>query len=210
MPDPRSLLDVYACGLNCGESFADLMMQILHKALAHYAVAHGLDYPEPADGYGCAKMLNDPPVDENQLSFFRHVPDTELVLLPEARITTVSVPADSDTPSTLSLLAASRSIPFQRGMGYYQLTKPEKISDTKEVIVRCAKLDHAGCMGGRAARFGPGIPPCGSKGKAVMVDPAELEEGWTVWVQSTSANRQLEPGTTAVFDVDPSQKWPIG
>ena len=213
LPDPRSILDVDACGLNTSDRFAELIVQTLHKAIAHYASTHNLPYPEPADGYGCAKVMNDPPVEENQLSFFCTVPDTELVLLPESgvtetsRITAVPVPDDESAPVTLSSLAASRSIAYSRGMGYYQLTKPEKVSDSKQVVVR---RDGEACMTGRAARFGPGIPPCGAKGGAVQVDPAELEAGWTVWVQSTSANRRLEPGTTALFDVDPSQKWPIG
>jgi hypothetical protein len=214
LPDPSSSLAVYACGFNISEGSAEVIVRTLHRAIAHYAAGLGLPYPEPPEGYGASRLLDDASSSTAtaQLSFFNHVPDTEVILLPDTRITAIPVPnsPSSSSPPTLSSLAASNSISYRRGMGYYQLTRPEKVSDSKQIIVRCDAVAHTALMGGRAARFGPGIPPCGAKEKAVTVDPAALEKGWTVWVQSTSPNRQLEPGTTALFDVDPSQKWPIG
>ena len=215
LPDPTSNLDVDACGLNTSNAVADVMVDILHTAIAHYASQHGLSHPRPPSGWGRSGPPAGPdnPTSSQQLSFFNTTPDTELILLPLTRITVslVPTPPKDAPPFTLATLASEYSTPFHRGSGYYQLTRPEKVSDTKKIIA--AYHDEPGdgvYMTGKAVRFGPGIPPAGSKGKAVMVDPAELKKGWTVWVQSTSANRQLEPGTRAIYDVHPEKKWPIG
>ena len=208
LPDPTSNLNVDDCGLGITSALAEVIVDVCHTAIAHYASRHGLSHPRPAAGYGTP-----PPggaEDSQAFSFFNTTPDTELILLSLTRITVslVPTPPKEAPPFTLATLASEYSTPFHRGSGYYQLTRPEKVSDTKKIIV---KWEEGGVhMTGGAARFGPGLPPTGSKGKAVMVDPAELKKGWTVWVQSTSANRQLEPGTRAIYDVHPEKKWASG
>ena len=85
---------------------------------------------------------------------------------------------------------------FKKGRGFYQLTKPEVVQDYKEVIVR-RKSDGAFLTGDKVREV-LNIPKSSKKFK---LDLAELTD-FDIFVQSTSVNRVLLPGTEFLYEVD--------
>lgn len=82
---------------------------------------------------------------------------------------------------------------FKTGRGFYEFTKPEKISDKKEVVL----VDKtSGDM-----FTGPEACEMIGAGGAGKIKPTALDE-WRVFVQSTSYNRVLMPGTGFLYEVD--------
>lgn len=84
--------------------------------------------------------------------------------------------------TTFKDLCAAQGIVPQRC--FYQLTKKESVSSGKSIIQVSGKK----------------IPEPTSKGKAFVADPAELKTGEMLFIQSTSHNRQLLAGTTALVE----------
>lgn len=84
-------------------------------------------------------------------------------------------------------------LPFKTGRGFYEFTKPEKISDKKEVVL----VDKAsGDM-----FTGPEACAMIGAGGANKIKPTSFDK-WRVFVQSTSYNRVLMPGTGFLYEVD--------
>jgi hypothetical protein len=79
------------------------------------------------------------------------------------------------------------------GRGFYEFTKPEVISEKKEIVLMCKR---SGDMfnGAEAAKL-IGVGSTGGRLK-----PADLER-WRVFVQSTSVNRVLVPHTGFLYEV---------
>lgn len=78
-------------------------------------------------------------------------------------------------------------LPYRAGSSYYQLSKPEKIQPSKNIMIR-NNID-ANVYGGSEAREVLGLP-----NTEVKVSPANYKE-WTVFVQSSSVNRKLVKDT---------------
>lgn len=90
---------------------------------------------------------------------------------------------------------------FRKGSGFYQLTKSEDVSVHKEIV-----LEHktSGDMfSGVAVRSILGLPPY-DKGKLCPHSRtvSQLMQTYNVFVQSTSYNRTLEPGTRFLYEID--------
>lgn len=85
------------------------------------------------------------------------------------------------------------SLMFKAGKGFYEFTKPEKISDKKEVVL----VDKA------TGDMFTGQEACDmiGAGGAGKVKPTSFEK-WRVFVQSTSYNRVLMPDTGFLYEVD--------
>lgn len=81
--------------------------------------------------------------------------------------------------------------PYLKGSSFYQLTKPELIQHHKELLVEDRDTDKI--YGGEEARKVLGIP----KYTNAKVAPKNLSH-YTVFVQSTSANRKLVRGTNVL------------
>ncbi len=79
---------------------------------------------------------------------------------------------------------------YRVGSAYYQFTKPETIQSGKQICVQ-DKLDGR-VYSGTNARSLLGLPDYG-----VKVDPAAHPK-YTIFVQSTSTNRNLVPGTSLI------------
>lgn len=77
---------------------------------------------------------------------------------------------------------------YKAGMAYYALTKRETIQARKQIVVVEKKTDKA--YHGQEARHLIGLPD----GKELRVSPDDNPE-YDVYVQSTSVNRKLVPGT---------------
>lgn len=83
---------------------------------------------------------------------------------------------------------------FQKGCGYYQLTKPEVIQDYKKVVAR-RKLDGSFVSGDAVKEV------LGPSSKKFSLKLAEVPD-FDVFVQSTSVNRVLLPGTEFLYEED--------
>ena len=95
-------------------------------------------------------------------------------------------------PKTLQEFIEARQLTFQKGKSFYQLSKTEKVQPEKEILLReCAT---GAVYGGAQARGILGLPV----GVEVKVKPAD-HGTWDVFVQSTSNNRKLMPGTNLLY-----------
>lgn len=82
---------------------------------------------------------------------------------------------------------------YTKGTGFYQLSKPEKIvQDYKIIVVRNQKTGAV--YAGGDARSLLGLPETGN----INLRPGTHGE-WDVFIQSTSSNRILFPGTSALI-----------
>jgi uncharacterized protein YegL len=95
-------------------------------------------------------------------------------------------------PKTLQEFIESRKKDFVKGRAFYQLTKSEKVQPQKEILLRECKSGKV--YGGAQARGILGLPP----NVEVKVKPADHGD-WDVFVQSTSNNRKLMPGTNLLY-----------
>ena len=88
--------------------------------------------------------------------------------------------------------ALANGLTFKVGRGFYEFTKPEVITDKKEVVL----------MSRRTGDMYTGPEACRliGAGGTERVRPAALEQ-WRVFVQSTSANRVLMPNTGFLYEV---------
>ncbi|XP_078609420.1 uncharacterized protein LOC144880799 [Branchiostoma floridae x Branchiostoma japonicum] len=99
-----------------------------------------------------------------------------------------------DERCDIKTFVSNNSLIFKTGRGFYEFTKPEKISDKKEVVL----VDKTtGDM-----FTGPEACEMIGAGGSGRIKPASLDS-WRVFVQSTSYNRVLMPGTGFLYEVDP-------
>lgn len=80
---------------------------------------------------------------------------------------------------------------FVKGAGYYQLTKAETVQNYKGILVM--EKDGTHIYGGQEARDLLGLPSYN-----VRVHPGNHGK-WNIFVQSTSVNRKLMPGTKFLY-----------
>lgn len=83
-------------------------------------------------------------------------------------------------------------LPYSLGHAYYQLMKPEDVQHHKQVMLRSRK--DGNIYGGQEARDVLGLPP----NLDVKVRPGDHGD-WDIFVQSTSVNRKLVPGTRLIY-----------
>jgi hypothetical protein len=82
---------------------------------------------------------------------------------------------------------------YQKGTAFYQLMKPEKAVQDYKVIVIRNKITKA-VYAGESARDLLNLPTVGT----IRLRPGDHGE-WDIYIQSTSTNRILLPGTTALY-----------
>ena len=88
------------------------------------------------------------------------------------------------------------NIPYVQGVGYYQLSKPEKVQPDKEILVM--EKGKSDIWGGSDARQLIGLPTDGST--YAKVTPGNHSK-YDIFVQSNSVNRKLVRGTTLLVKV---------
>lgn len=94
-------------------------------------------------------------------------------------------------------LVVSNGLVFRVGRGFYEFTKRETIQASKEVII--LDKETGDMFEGSAARDVLGLP----HGAPIRMDPKDAGfdvNKYTVFVQSTSANRKLIGGTTFLYE----------
>lgn len=100
---------------------------------------------------------------------------------------------DVEERCDIKTFVQKHSLKFKTGKGFYEFTKPEKISDKKEVVLVC-KVTGDMFTGQDACEM------IGAGGSA-KIKPSSFEK-WRVFVQSTSYNRVLMPDTGFLYEVD--------
>jgi len=101
------------------------------------------------------------------------------------------VPQRSEISSFLSLKTGHS---YRKGTGFYQLSKPEKAVQDYKVIVARNKNTGAVYGGTTQIRELLGLPTSGT----ISLKPGTHGD-WDVFIQSTSSNRVLVPGTSALY-----------
>jgi hypothetical protein len=114
-----------------------------------------------------------------------------LVPVPAGRFQVLSV----DRSQSIQDFVTDQGLTFKKGRGFYEFMKSETVQEKKEVVL----VDNAtgDMFSGDKARDIIGLP-YGLRGK---IKPADVA-GYTVFVQSTSYNRKLVPGTRFLYEVD--------
>ncbi len=100
---------------------------------------------------------------------------------------------NNDSPLTISKFAKAAFGSFVKGGAYYELTSSEKVQDYKGIIVQDTKTGRF-YSGWSSAKRLLGIPDFTG---TVRIRPGKLGD-FRVFVQSTSLNRRLVPGTVVV------------
>jgi hypothetical protein len=100
-----------------------------------------------------------------------------------------------DNDISIKAFVLENGLTFKTGRGFYEFMKTETIQAKKEVVL----MDKAtgDLFAGEAAREMLGLP----MGASVRIKPSNLEK-YSVFVQSTSANRKLIGGTKFLYEVE--------
>lgn len=100
---------------------------------------------------------------------------------------------DVDERCDIRTFVEKNDLSFKTGRGFYEFTKPKKISDKKEVVL----VDEiSGDM-----FTGPEACEMIGAGGTARIKPTSFDK-WRVFVQSTSYNQVLMPGTGFLYEVD--------
>jgi hypothetical protein len=96
-------------------------------------------------------------------------------------------------PGTFAEMCAAVGATYTAGQGYYAVIKTEKVSEKKDMMLRDDAADtfEVGATSCRA-RLGLGAGP-------IKVAPKMIPAGHTLYVQSTSHNRKIPAGVSAVM-----------
>jgi hypothetical protein len=101
-----------------------------------------------------------------------------------------------DDKTKIKLFVVGMGIEFKVGRGFYELTKPVLVQEKKEVVLRDQTTGDM--FTGETARNSIGLP-FGERGR---VKPSDASmDGFDVFIQSTSWNRWLLPGTEFLYEV---------
>ncbi len=101
------------------------------------------------------------------------------------------------TDQPIKELVQANGLIFKIGRGFYEFTKRETIQASKEVLI--LDRDTGDMFEGTAAREVLGLP----HGASINLNPKDAgfdTHRYTVFVQSTSANRKLIGGTTFLYE----------
>ncbi|RUS29823.1 hypothetical protein BC938DRAFT_480187 [Jimgerdemannia flammicorona] len=140
---------------------------------------------------------------------FRNLCDlfNRLLDKPESKTNPTSKGLEAVSPSRFQVLTVDKDMPikqfvmqrglvFKTGKGFYEFTKPETVSNKKEIVLMDKKTGDF-YTGWNVARKLAGVVP----GMTQKQKPKGLDD-YRVFVQSTSYNRKLIGGTGFLFEVD--------
>jgi hypothetical protein len=116
---------------------------------------------------------------------------TDLHAVPPGRFQILSV--DRDMP--IKNFCSEQGVEFKPGRGFYELTKPETVQGTKEIVLMARASGDL--FTGTRARELLGLP---LHDEDVKLRPTHLEE-YVPFIQSTSNNRKLIGGTRLLYEV---------
>lgn len=113
------------------------------------------------------------------------------VPVPPGRFQRLEVDADTSIREFVNTTGAV----FVPGRGFYELTKPEDVSDKKEVIVE--HISSGDMFSGTDAKEMLGLPAIG----AGKVSTKSVPAGHRAFIQSTSYNRVLKAGSDFLYEL---------
>src|ERR1051326_8572358 len=93
----------------------------------------------------------------------------------------------------------SKDLPFNKGRGYYQLTKPEEIKANKEFVIMLRASGEL--FDNDEARQLLGVQP----GAKVSIKKEDFET-YRVFVQSSSSNRKLAADTRFLYEMEEAER----
>lgn len=120
---------------------------------------------------------------------------TGLTTVPAGRFQIMQV----DVDSAIKAFVESQGVVFNKGRGFYQLTKAEDVQQYKEVILQDPVTGDF-YMGGDARNILGLSPQTTSGGTTERLRAADASR-YRVFVQSTSVNRKLIGGTKFLYEV---------
>ncbi len=125
---------------------------------------------------------------------FKNLPEG-LEIIPSGRFQVIPV----DSTIDIKTFVSSQGIPFQKGRGFYELSKSVKVQQYKEIILMNKRTGEF--FGGKEARLILGLKPQTASGGITERLPNIELSNWRVFIQSTSNNRKLIAGTTFLYEV---------
>lgn len=102
-----------------------------------------------------------------------------------------------DSAMSIKLFVEAQGLPFKTGSGYYQLTKKEKISAKKSILLRHRALGDV-YEGAAARRMAE--EAVGGAGDLSGLHANSLPE-YDIFIQSTSCTRKLASGTLFIYEI---------
>ena len=138
---------------------------------------------------------NDPAgyADDSTTGGVSHIIDTAVHIVSPSRFQVMNVTADI----SIKEYAVQNSLLFKTGRGFYELTKPESISEKKEIVVH--HIDTDIMYTGDDARLKINLPVSGT----CKFSPTRYDTSvYRVFIQSTSYNRKLIGGTMFLYEMD--------
>lgn len=105
------------------------------------------------------------------------------------KVTVVTVDRDDDISGFCVRVLGG----YAKGNAFYQLIKDEKVQNYKQVMLK-ERVGSGKVYGGVDARDILGLP----NGQDVKVRPGNHKD-WDIYIQSTSTNRKLVPGTKLIY-----------
>lgn len=122
--------------------------------------------------------------------------------VPNSRFQVFEIPNDGKV--AIKSFVQEQGITFKIGRGFYELTKPEDVQQYKEVILQ--DMATGDFFNGADARNILGLAPQieGSRGSGTTerIVPSRKDfKHYRVFIQSTSVNRALIPGTHFLYEV---------
>ncbi len=116
---------------------------------------------------------------------------TDLRAVPPGRFQVLTV----DRDMAIKAFCEAQGVAFGKGRGFYELTKPETVQGTKEIVLMNRRTGDL--FTGPRAREMLSLP---LHDEDVRLRPAHLDE-YAVFIQSTSVNRKLVGSTRLLYEV---------
>jgi hypothetical protein len=116
----------------------------------------------------------------------------ELIPVPSGRFQAMYV----DENTVICDFVAAQGITFQKGRGFYQLNKSEKVQGYKEIILRDKRSGEL--FNGPQVRHTLGLV----EGVEGRLSSHNLLDRYDVFIQSTSYNRKLQGNTMFLYEVE--------
>ena len=125
-----------------------------------------------------------------------HVSKDDLRPVPTGRFQIFDVYEDKDIMGFVNGVGAT----FNKGRGFYELTKSVKVQQYKEIILQ-DKFTGDIFNGGQVRERLGLYPRVASGGNTERLNRSHLMDKYTVFIQSTSYNRKLIAGTKFLYEV---------
>jgi hypothetical protein len=119
-----------------------------------------------------------------------------IIPVPAGRFQVMSV----DSEVAIKDFVMAQGVNFKKGRGFYELTESVKVQQYKEIILMDKETGDMFC-GAEARELLGLLPQTASGGATERLRPDKMNK-YKVFIQSTSVNRKLFPGTSLLYEVE--------